>query len=244
MSPASAPDRTGAGTRTTMCGRAGDSAPTVEATRRLLPTRAHRGAAPLAVGVVLFLVALLLAACASGRPNPGPIPTVPRPTVTFPNDPTPSVTVTTSLTDGSPASTTPAPTVPTTQGDTRGTSVSIGSGGGAGNGDGTNTAAVLLGSWLGPEPGFNQGQCSNGTTVYTFSGDGSWFGHNVNLDPCGGTFTIGGTYSLRGSALMLHFTTCPEGCAQFGDTTETVSFIDNNDFSMSDQSFDGTYHRQ
>ena len=105
-------------------------------------------------------------------------------------------------------------------------------------------ASLLIGSWLGPEPGFNQGICSNGTTEYTFNSDGTWFAHMVNYTECGGTFTIGGSYSLGQGVIGFHYTLCPETCALFPDSTQSLSFIDANDFSLSDASFSGTYHRQ
>lgn len=108
----------------------------------------------------------------------------------------------------------------------------------------SNPAALLIGRWLGPEPGLSQEQCANGTTEYTFKTDGTWSAHNVNVDACGGTFTIGGTYTFGGTTLVFHYTQCPQSCAPFPDSSETISFIDNNNFSMADASFSGTYHRQ
>jgi hypothetical protein len=105
---------------------------------------------------------------------------------------------------------------------------------------------LLIGRWLGPEPGLAGEECANGTTEYTFESDGSWLARNVNVDDCGGTFTVGGTYrvSSDGGTVVLHFTRCPQSCAQFGDVSESITFVNDDNFTFSDESFSGTYHRQ
>jgi hypothetical protein len=66
------------------------------------------------------------------------------------------------------------------------------------------------------------------------------------MDECGGSFTVGGTYRVSpdGGTVVLHFTKCPQGCSQFPDVSETISFFDEDNFTLSDDSFNGTYHRQ
>jgi hypothetical protein len=105
---------------------------------------------------------------------------------------------------------------------------------------------LLIGRWLGPEPGGTRPECANGTTEYTFGADGMWVTRNVNVDACGGTFTLGGTYTVPddGRTLALHYTRCPVSCAEFPDHSLSVSFVDDDNVTFSDETFTGTYHRQ
>jgi hypothetical protein len=104
------------------------------------------------------------------------------------------------------------------------------------------TSSQVVGSWLGPAPNNAAQGCDTSTAQYTFNSDNSWSVNLVYGDQCGGggNFTIGGTYSVNGSDLRLHYATCPESCPP--DSTETVTFTGSDAFTMSGVS--GTYYRQ
>lgn len=110
---------------------------------------------------------------------------------------------------------------------------------------GDDVASLLIGTWLGPEPGMTQDECENGTTEYTFAPDGTWIGRNVNVDECGGIFTIGGTYSTSGDdTLVFRFTRCPQDCSGFPDAPVSIAFEGEDFLTISDSTFTGTYRRQ
>lgn len=154
-------------------------------------------------------------------------------TVTVTTTTTPQQIATDTQTSTDPTTPTPSPTTPTITDPTPTVTQP------------TATASLgseLVGRWLGPEPGFNQTYCSNGTALYSFQSDGSWAVNLVNTSDCGGTYTLGGTYQTGESTIALHFNYCPETCP--ADATVNVAFIDDSDFTMSDATFSGTYHRQ
>jgi hypothetical protein len=103
-------------------------------------------------------------------------------------------------------------------------------------------SSQIIGSWLGPAPNSAAAGCSDSKITYTFESGGAWAGHLDYASTCagGGSFTVGGSYTFDGHSLVLRWTMCPESCPS--DTTVTVSFVDQNSFSMS--GVNGYYHRQ
>lgn len=99
-----------------------------------------------------------------------------------------------------------------------------------------NNAALIVGSWLGPDPGCTDLGQPAGFIDYVFESNDNW---SAQVG-CSTTFNIGGTYSISGNTLVFHYTMCPEACP--GDVPVTITFVNDNALQLSGVS--GTYFRQ